>query len=172
MEIPAVDVASALREAAALEEKKLKEKQQAEADNALAEEVDVEVFSAYECRSLPPELGNAHPGDISEPGLLSAVPLPPPTYGSEAFDGPVIDETKLSRLQLEGVLFAAQRHTHLLPDGKRAGFFIGDGAGVGKGRQIAGIILDSWARGRKKHIWCSISNDLKLDAQRDLKDVG
>lgn len=30
------------------------------------------------------------------------------------------------------VLFAAQRHTHLLPDGKRAGFFIGDGAGVGK----------------------------------------
>ncbi|CAN0259794.1 unnamed protein product [Ectocarpus sp. 6 AP-2014] len=171
MEVPAVDVASALREAAALEEKKLKEKQ-AEADNALAEEVDVEVFSAYECRSLPPELGNAHPGDISEPGLLSAVPLPPPTYGSEAFDGPVIDETKLSRLQLEGVLFAAQRHTHLLPDGKRAGFFIGDGAGVGKGRQIAGIILDSWARGRKKHIWCSISNDLKLDAQRDLKDVG
>ncbi|CAB1101796.1 unnamed protein product [Ectocarpus sp. CCAP 1310/34] len=172
MEVPAVDVASALREAAALEEKKLKEKQQAEADNALAEEVDVEVFSAYECRSLPPELGNAHPGDISEPGLLSAVPLPPSTYGSEAFDGPVIDETKLSRLQLEGVLYAAQRHTHLLPDGKRAGFFIGDGAGVGKGRQIAGIILDSWARGRKKHIWCSISNDLKLDAQRDLKDVG
>lgn len=38
--------------------------------------------------------------------------------------------------------------------------------------QIAGIILDSWARGRKKHVWFSISNDLKLDAQRDLKDVG
>ncbi|CAM9938090.1 unnamed protein product, partial [Hapterophycus canaliculatus] len=70
------------------------------------------------------------------------------------------------------VLYAAQRHTHLLPDGKRAGFFIGDGAGVGKGRQIAGIILDSWSRGRKKHVWFSISNDLKLDAQRDLKDVG
>lgn len=30
------------------------------------------------------------------------------------------------------VLYAAQRHTHVLPDGSRAGFFIGDGAGVGK----------------------------------------
>lgn len=65
--------------------------------------VDAEVFSAYECRSLPPELGNTHPGDISEPGLLAAVSLPPPTYGSEAFHGAVIDDTKLSRLQLEGV---------------------------------------------------------------------
>ena len=30
-----------------------------------------------------------------------------------------------------------------------AGFFIGDGAGVGKGRQISGIILDNYARGRR-----------------------
>lgn len=34
------------------------------------------------------------------------------------------------------VLYAAQRHTHLLPEGKRAGFFIGDGAGVGKVREL------------------------------------
>ena len=61
------------------------------------------MFSSYECRSLPADLGNTHPGDISEPGLLAAVSLPPPTYGSEAFDGTVIDDTKLSKLQLEGV---------------------------------------------------------------------
>eukprot|EP00752_Nemacystus_decipiens_P009068 g8096.t1 len=171
MSIP-TDAASAAAEAARnLELKLAKEKAEAERDNSLQEEVDAEVFSTYECRSLPAELGNTHPGDISEPGLLAAVALPPPTYGSEVFDGPIIDDTKLSRLQLEGVLYAAQRHTHFLPDGKRAGFFIGDGAGVGKGRQIAGIVLDSWARGRRKHVWFSISNDLKLDAQRDLKDV-
>jgi len=46
-----------------------------------------------------------------------------------------------------------------------AGFFIGDGAGVGKGRQIAGVIIDSVARGRKNHAWLSISSDLHLDAQ-------
>lgn len=61
------------------------------------------MFSAYECRSLPASLGKPHPGDISEPGLLAAVSLPAPTYGSEAFDGEAIDGTKLSRLQLEGV---------------------------------------------------------------------
>ena len=53
-----------------------------------------------------------------------------------------------------------------------AGFFIGDGAGVGKGRQIAGIMLDNYARGRRRHIWLSTSSDLHLDAQRDLRNIG
>lgn len=51
--------------------------------------------------------------------------------------------------QLEGILYACSRHCELLPSGERAGFFIGDGAGVGKGRQIAGCILDNYARGRR-----------------------
>ncbi len=33
--------------------------------------------------------------------------------------------------------------------GAGAGFFIGDGAGVGKGRQISGVIIDNFARGRR-----------------------
>ena len=53
-----------------------------------------------------------------------------------------------------------------------AGFFIGDGAGVGKGRQIAGIILDNYARGRRRSIWLSTSSDLHYDAERDLKALG
>lgn len=53
-----------------------------------------------------------------------------------------------------------------------AGFFIGDGAGVGKGRQIAGIVLDNYARGRKRSIWLSTSSDLHHDAERDLKALG
>jgi len=32
--------------------------------------------------------------------------------------------------------------------------------------QIAGIILDSCARGRHKHVWFSVSHDLKMDAER------
>ena len=58
------------------------------------------------------------------------------------------------------------------PPGAGAGFFIGDGAGVGKGRQIAGIILDSYARGRKNHVWLSTSTDLHHDAVRDLRALG
>lgn len=45
------------------------------------------------------------------------------------------------------------------------------GAGVGKGRQISGIILDNFARGRRKHVWFSTSSDLHHDAERDLRNL-
>ena len=48
----------------------------------------------------------------------------------------------------------------------------GDGAGVGKGRTIAGLILENWRCGRRKHLWLSVGSDLKIDSQRDLMDVG
>lgn len=78
----------------------------------------------------------------------------------------------LSALQLESITYASQQHEHLLPDGTRAGFLIGDGAGVGKGRTIAGIIFENYLKSRKRAIWVSVSNDLKYDAERDLKDIG
>lgn len=34
----------------------------------------------------------------------------------------------------------------MICNGIGAGFFIGDAAGVGKGRQVAGIVLDNYAR--------------------------
>lgn len=78
----------------------------------------------------------------------------------------------LSALQLESITYASQAHDHILPNGSRAGFLIGDGAGVGKGRTIAGIIYENYLKGRKKSLWISVSNDLKYDAERDLKDIG
>lgn len=49
----------------------------------------------------------------------------------------------ISSLQLESILYANQRHEGTrLTDGSRAGFFLGDAAGVGKGRQAAGMILE------------------------------
>ena len=48
----------------------------------------------------------------------------------------------------------------------------GDGAGVGKGRTIAGIIYENYLLGRKRALWLSVSNDLKHDAQKDLHDIG
>lgn len=50
--------------------------------------------------------------------------------------------------------------------------FQGDGAGVGKGRSIAGLIYENHLEKRKKAVWVSVSNDLKLDAERDLNDIG
>lgn len=43
---------------------------------------------------------------------------------------------------------------------------------MGKGRTIAGLMLENWRCGRKRHLWISIGSDLKVDARRDLDDVG
>jgi hypothetical protein len=55
--------------------------------------------------------------------------------------------------------------------GAGAGFFIGDGAGVGKGRQIAGIIMDNYARGRRQAVWLSTSA-VRLGAPAGAAGVG
>jgi len=63
--------------------------------------------------------------------------------------------------------------TKLVHDGgPRRGFFLGDGAGMGKGRTLAGFIAEGYSRGRKKALWISVSKDLMTDAQRDLRDIG
>ena len=99
--------------------------------------------------------------------------MPPCDYPTHETLGAAIDAGALSRLQLEGVAYACRKHLERLPDGvHRAGFMIGDGAGVGKGRQISGVVLDNFARGRKRHVWVSSSRDLKRDAERDLADLG
>jgi predicted RNA methylase len=54
----------------------------------------------------------------------------------------------------------------------RRGYFIGDGTGAGKGRQIAGVILDNKNQGAKKHVWISEKDKLFNDAKRDWADLG
>lgn len=65
---------------------------------------------------------------------------------------------KISHLQAECVALAASKHLTRLPGGRhgggaRAGFLCGDGTGVGKGREIAALILDQMARGKRRHVW-------------------
>ncbi|MBN9012613.1 MAG: strawberry notch family protein, partial [Rhizobiales bacterium] len=49
---------------------------------------------------------------------------------------------------------------------------VGDGTGVGKGRESAAIILDNWMQGRRKAVWISKSDKLLEDAQRDWSALG
>ena len=99
---------------------------QEERDDGVDEGVSTEVFEAYECKSL--KIGKAHPGAVAEAQLLASVPLPPCTYPTDALDK-AIEAGKLSNLQLEGALYACQRHQRILPGGKRQGFFLADGTG-------------------------------------------
>ncbi|XP_072934130.1 protein strawberry notch [Epargyreus clarus] len=139
------------------------------------EEVDDEEMGVAETYAdyMPTKLklGRKHPDPVVETASLSSVEPVDVSYSLSLPDDTVRGGL-LSALQLEAVVYASQAHDHLLPDGTRAGFLIGDGAGVGKGRTIAGIIFENYLKGRKRAIWVSVSNDLKYDAERDLRDIG
>ncbi|OBS68912.1 hypothetical protein A6R68_02525 [Neotoma lepida] len=117
------------------------------------------------------KVGLRHPDAVVETSSLSSV-TPPDVWYKTSISEETIDNGWLSALQLEAVTYAAQQHETFLPNGDRAGFLIGDGAGVGKGRTIAGIIYENYLLSRKRALWFSVSNDLKYDAERDLKDIG
>ncbi|GMH10575.1 hypothetical protein Nepgr_012416 [Nepenthes gracilis] len=128
-----------------------------------------ETFADYR----PPKLfiGLPHPDPVVETSSLSAVQPPEPTYELIIKDE-LERSNALSCLQIETLVYACQRHLQHLHDGSRAGFFTGDGAGVGKGRTIAGLVWENWRHGRRKALWISVGSDLKFDARRDLDDVG
>ena len=130
-----------------------------------------QTFTTYR----PPTCSHAclvpHPDELVETASLSSVPEPK-----------VVNKLRLpSKTLLDGLLTCAQaevclravaQHELRLPNGHRSGFFMGDGAGVGKGRQQAAIIFHNFLHGRKKAIWLSVSADLIEDARRDIADIG
>jgi hypothetical protein len=131
---------------------------------------DVLTYDKYSPRFY--DAGRPHPDPLVQSASMAAVDPPPITYELH-LPPKVINQGLLSNAQLETVAYASQMfEQHLVSTNYRRGFFLGDGAGVGKGRQLAGIIFENWSRGLKRHVWLSVSADLYLDAQRDLRDIG
>ena len=133
------------------------------------ERSDDGVYADYAAPTLPVTGAKKHPARLVESAAMSAVSMPPATY-TPALPKEVV-ENNLSDAQMVSVVYAGQAHSQVLPSGERKGFFIGDGTGVGKGRQISGIILDNILQGRKKAVWISKNASLFPDAQRDWVDT-
>lgn len=153
------------------------EEEEEEGDRVDNDEAVADVFESYTPEWVT-KLGYddelccpPHPDPLVESTSLAATSAGEPAFPIKDTIGAVSAAKKLSTAQLEAVLMACERHQQWLPNGQRAGFLLGDGAGVGKGRQLAAMILDSWLRGRRRHIWVSVSQDLCLDAQRDFEDM-
>ena len=132
---------------------------------------------------------SAHPTPLVESLAMGSIAAPKPGHvplrppGRAANNG-------LSEAQLETLIYAGSAFDRDLPgrfvavnagcdleasdDGAayRCGYFLGDGTGAGKGRQVAGIILDQWLRGNQRHIWLSKNETLLEDARRDWSALG
>lgn len=70
------------------------------------------------------KLGRKHPDPVVETASLSSVE-PTDVWYKTVLPEETVNMGRLSALQLEAVVYAAQAHSHLLPDGSRAGFLIG-----------------------------------------------
>lgn len=138
---------------------------------APVEESADSVYATYTPQKARVKGAKKHPAKLVESAAMAAVEPPDVTY-TPNLPAEIIKNGVLSDAQLENVIYAGQAHEQTMQNGQRKGFFIGDGTGVGKGRQIAGIIMDNFRQGRKKAVWISEKSALINDAMRDWKALG
>lgn len=130
------------------------------------------VYAEYLPPKTPVKGTKRHPAQIVESAAMAAVDAPQATYVPN-IPKELITSGALSDVQLTNIVYAGQAHSQMIPNQNiRRGYFIGDGTGVGKGRQIAGIILDNFRQGRTKAVWISQRQNLLSDAKRDWKAMG
>ena len=110
---------------------------------------------------------------IVEPTALASTPSPAIESKPDIPDS-IPKDGVLQAHQYEAVCRAVDSHNKTLPDGRRQGFFVGDGTGAGKTRIIAGIMLDAMNRklGKGKAVILSKNKDLYEGALGDFKPFG
>lgn len=124
------------------------------------------IYESYKPQRVKIAGSKAHPGALVQSAAMATV-MPPRTDYVPKLPAKLVKDGLLSDAQLEAVTYAGHAHSDVMANGKRRGFFIGDGTGVGKGREIAGILLDNKQQGRTRAVWISEKPALINDAKRD-----
>ena len=151
------------------------------------------LYEEYALQSIRIPGSHAHPTKLVQSAAMASVAPPKPSYRPH-LPSRLANDGVLSDAQLESIIYAGEAHSDFLagswrvdatfdvvaaaPDDAsnavrfRRGWFLGDGTGAGKGRQVAGILLDNWLKGRRRAVWISKSDKLIEDAQRDWSALG
>jgi predicted RNA methylase len=147
------------------------------------------VYLPYRPSRIVFDTAGEHPTALVESVAMGSIPAPIPSH-VPSLPERTVTERLLSSSQLETVVYAGHAWTQVIPGRFRAdpegvgliidengsqyrkGFFLGDGTGAGKGRQIAAVILDNWLAGRRRAIWVSKNEALHADAVRDWTALG
>jgi protein-L-isoaspartate O-methyltransferase len=153
---------------------------------------DVGLFQAWRLGRIAFAETRPHPTPLVESSAMASVAPPAPAYRPHL--PPSLRDGRLSDAQCETVVYAGEAHSALVPGWWRPGaaphelaaaragdagalrcrrgFFLGDGTGAGKGRQIAGVLADNFAQGRRRAVWLSRNEALLEDARRDWSAIG
>src|SRR3546814_161705 len=149
----------------------------------------VGVYLPYRPSRIVFEAAGEHPTALVESVAMGSIAAPIPGYVPKLPER-TVSERLLSASQLETVVYAGHAWSQFLPgrftpskegvgleeaqEGRsyRKGYFLGDGTGAGKGRQVAACILDNWLQGRRRNIWVSKNETLLEDARRDWTALG
>jgi predicted RNA methylase len=149
------------------------------------------IYEPYKSSSIEIQGAIEHPTPLVESMAMATVRMPVPTY-QPLLPANLVQQGILSHAQLEAIVFAGEAHSQMLaahwyfdPETKRIsrvgakdgtqyrrGFWVGDGTGVGKGREASGIFCDNWMQGRRKGLWLSKNPTLLEDARRDWQSLG
>ena len=158
-----------------------------------ASRLTASLYEGYALQAIHFPGAQPHPTKLVQSAAMAAVAPPRPAYRPH-LPPRLLTAAVLSDAQLESIVYAGEAHAgHLAgsytvdetydnvsaaPEGAestvrfRRGWFLGDGTGAGKGRQVAAIILDNWLKGRRRAVWISKSDKLIEDAERDWTAVG